>query len=133
MEGRGGHAEALEEGLFPEAVLGPLEGLRRGVEGKPPFQAPRRLHGDVLKLVGDEGKPLGEAQKGPFVQKLPHHELPHLPGAGLGGRVQEAEGKPQGVAGKGQHPPELPPAQDPDHASSLGSGWARTASVWALR
>jgi len=134
VEGRGGNSERPHEGLFLEAVLGHLQGLGGRENGEALGQTLGRLHRDVFKLVGHEVQALGEAGEGLPVQVVSHHQLPHLPGAGLRAWVQEAEGKAQGIARKGQHPPQLAAAQDADpHASSRGSGWARTASVWAWR
>ena len=131
-EGRGRDPEGLERLLLGEPVLRDLE---RGV-GREHGSATTERVGhrcrDVLELVGHDVGAGGQLGQGIGVVVRRDDERRQMPRGRVGVRVEEPEAQTERVAGEGEHAPKLTTAEDRDvHASSAGSGWARTVSVCA--
>jgi hypothetical protein len=134
--GGGGDPEFGEQGLFPQPVLGHRQGLGgridRGVVGEPG----RHLGGDVFEFEGDQVAAVRQGVQPGGVVVGALDEAGHRLGAGVRGRVEDAEAQPQGQPRQSHHAGELSAAEDADpHDGSFGrgSGLASTPAVWFSR
>ena len=129
-EARRRDPERPEELLLDETVLAELERTR--VRNR--SHAPRRLDGDVLELVRDRVGAVCEAVEELRIAVGPDDELPHLTGARVRRRVEEAEAHAEPRPCEREHAPELAAPDAPDEVRHVdGSGAASTASVWLAR
>jgi hypothetical protein len=91
-----------------------------------------RRHG--LELARHHVGRGGERRERPVVVPRAEHVVGHRARTRVGGGVEHREPHPERHAGEGEHPGELPAAEDADpHASRRGSGSASTASVRRAR
>ena len=117
--GRGRDPEPPEELLLVEPVLADLERARR--QGRRARCEPA-LDGDVLELVGDDVRAVGELARRSGSSKAPTISSPTSPAhARRRGRGSEAGRERR--AREREHAPELPAAEDADerrHAAGIG-------------
>ena len=133
--------DAVEEGLFGEAVLGHFERPRRRVDRHALGEMSGGNHRHVLEFVGDD-----RADAGQFVERCrvviggDDLAIGNLRCRTIGLRLQHHGLVAEAGCGHGQHPAELAAADDADgrvegqaggHASSVGC--SATLAVWAAR